>query len=209
VAYRAVLFDLLTGLLDSWTLWDDVAGSAEDGRRWRGRYLELTYAQGAYGPYEVFVADAAADAGLDASLGPALIARWDELAPWPEAAEVLGELSHAHRLGTVTNCSQALGRRAASNVGVPFDVVVTAEEAGAYKPDPVPYRLGLERLGTEAAETVFVAGSPGDVAGATAAGMTVVWHNRIGLEAPAGGPAPGAEIADLRALPDLLDAWAT
>lgn len=32
---RAVLFDLLTGLINSWTLWDDVAGSQEDGRRWR------------------------------------------------------------------------------------------------------------------------------------------------------------------------------
>ena len=30
--YDAVLFDLLTALLDSWTLWDSVAGSQEAGR---------------------------------------------------------------------------------------------------------------------------------------------------------------------------------
>ena len=30
-AYDAVVFDLLTALIDSWTLWNDVAGSAEDG----------------------------------------------------------------------------------------------------------------------------------------------------------------------------------
>jgi hypothetical protein len=32
--YAAVLFDLLTGLLDSWTVWNRVAGSEEAGRRW-------------------------------------------------------------------------------------------------------------------------------------------------------------------------------
>jgi 2-haloacid dehalogenase len=29
-AYDAVLFDLLTALLDSWTLWNNVAGSDAD-----------------------------------------------------------------------------------------------------------------------------------------------------------------------------------
>jgi len=33
--YAAVLFDLLSGLLDSWSLWNTVAGGEEDGRRWR------------------------------------------------------------------------------------------------------------------------------------------------------------------------------
>src|SRR5437868_274238 len=32
---KAILFDLLTALLDSWTLWDAVAGKPADGRRWR------------------------------------------------------------------------------------------------------------------------------------------------------------------------------
>src|SRR6266511_6048221 len=38
--YDAVIFDLPTALLDSWTLWNRVAGSAEDGARWRRKYLE-------------------------------------------------------------------------------------------------------------------------------------------------------------------------
>jgi 2-haloacid dehalogenase len=33
--FDAVLFDLLTALLDSWTLWNKVAGSAKDGGNWR------------------------------------------------------------------------------------------------------------------------------------------------------------------------------
>ena len=41
--YDAVLFDLLTALLDSWSLWNDVAGDADAGRRWRAEYLRITY----------------------------------------------------------------------------------------------------------------------------------------------------------------------
>jgi len=29
--YDAIIFDLLTALIDSWTVWKDVAGSDEDG----------------------------------------------------------------------------------------------------------------------------------------------------------------------------------
>jgi 2-haloacid dehalogenase len=49
--YDAVVFDLLTALIDSWTLWSRAAGSAEDGLRWRREYLALTYAAGPYRPY--------------------------------------------------------------------------------------------------------------------------------------------------------------
>jgi 2-haloacid dehalogenase len=51
----AVLFDLLSGLLDSWSLWNDVAGSANAGRAWRDEYLALTYSAGDYQPYESLV----------------------------------------------------------------------------------------------------------------------------------------------------------
>jgi len=45
---KAVLFDLLTAIMDSWTLWDAVAGNLEDGRRWRAEYLKITYAESRY-----------------------------------------------------------------------------------------------------------------------------------------------------------------
>ena len=54
--YDAVVFDLLTALINSWTLWNAAAGSEADGLRWRRKYLELTYGQGAYRPYESLVA---------------------------------------------------------------------------------------------------------------------------------------------------------
>jgi 2-haloalkanoic acid dehalogenase type II len=181
VIYDAVVFDLLTALLDSWTLWNTVAGSADDGLRWRGRYLELTYGCGAYRPYELLVREAARDAGLPERLADDLERRWDELQPWPEAGRVLRTLPVP--LAVATNCSIRLGERAAARVGVPFKVVVTAESAGFYKPRPEPYRAVLAALGTAPQRTLFVAGSPADVPGAKGVGMPVYWHNRFGLAA--------------------------
>ena len=66
--YDAVLFDLLTALLDSWTLWADVAGDPRAARRWRERYLALTLSTGRYVPYVSLVARAATAEGLDPAL---------------------------------------------------------------------------------------------------------------------------------------------
>jgi 2-haloalkanoic acid dehalogenase type II len=179
---EAVVFDLLTALLDSWSLWNRAAASEADGLRWRRAYLELTYGCGAYRPYEDLVREAAAKAGVAASAAAALSADWDTLQPWPEAQQVLGDLhGRGVRLAVVTNCSITLGRRAADRVGAPFAAVVTAEETGYYKPRPESYRAVLDRLGTDPARTLFVAGSPADIPGAAGVGMPVFWHNRAGL----------------------------
>lgn len=179
---EAVVFDLLTALLDSWSLWNRAAGSEADGLRWRRAYLELTYGCGAYRPYEDLVREAATRAGVAASAADALTAHWHTLQPWPEAPQVLEDLAdRGVRLGVVTNCSTHLGRQAAGQVGVPFAVVVTSEETGYYKPRPEPYRAALDRLGTDPARTLFVAGSPADIPGAAGVGMPVFWHNRAGL----------------------------
>jgi 2-haloalkanoic acid dehalogenase type II len=203
--YRAVLFDLLTALLDSWTLWDRVAGSEELGRRWRAAYLRRTYGCGDYRPYEEIVGAAAAEVGLAPDHAGALAARWHELAPWPEAPRVLGAIARGRRLGVVTNCSHALGVRAAQSLGVAFETVITAEQAGAYKPDPRPYRRAIAALGLTPPEILFVAGSGYDLFGTAAVGLPTVWHNRVGLEAPPGAPAPRATWRTLDPLPAFVD----
>jgi len=181
--YDAVIFDLLTALIDSWTLWNAAAGSEADGLRWRRKYLELTYGQGAYRSYESLVTMAAEQSGMDSWFAAQLLWRWDELPPWPETIPVLRELARRVPLGVATNCSIELGRRAAARCQVPFAVVVTAEEAGFYKPRPEPYQRVLAKLGTAPQRTLFVAGSAADVLGAKGVGMPVYWHNRMGLPA--------------------------
>jgi 2-haloacid dehalogenase len=193
--FRAIVFDLLTALLDSWTLWGDVAGDDELGARRRRTSLELIYAAGEYRPYREIVAEAAGDEDF----ADELLRRWDELEPWPEAPAVLRDLAADHRIALVTNTSEDLARRAAARLGVEVDLLVSAERVGFYKPRPEPYRAGMQ-AGRPA---LFVAGSAGDVPGASAVGMPVVWHNRVGAPAVE-GPEPLAVIETLDPLPALV-----
>lgn len=202
--YDAVIFDVLTGLIDSWTLWNAVAGDPDAGTRWRHHYLQLTYGIGDYQPYEDLVVQAARECELGEEVGLRLIERWGELKAWPDVQSVLGILKEHAALGVVTNCSERLGRMAIAKAGVEFDVIVIAERAGAYKPDPRPYVLALEELGIAPGQALFVAGSVFDVNGAGAVGMDVYWHNRAGLPRPDHAPALIAEHRSLGPLTDIV-----
>jgi 2-haloacid dehalogenase len=203
--YDAVLFDLLTALLDSRSLWNAVAGDDDAGRRWRAAYLRITYGTGAYRPYEYLVAEAAEAVGLERRLAAALDTHYDQLQPWPDVVPTLGRLSAAGlKLGVVTNCSRRLGRIAVGRIDAAFDCVVTAEDAGCYKPDPRTYRLALDKLGVTPDRCLFVAGSVYDLIGTTEVGLATYWHDRIGMEAPGGVPPPLMHERTLAGLPGCL-----
>jgi putative hydrolase of the HAD superfamily len=70
---------------------------------------------------------------------------------------------------------------------------------GAAKPDPAIYLEGVRRLGTGAAETLYVGDNRLlDADGSTAAGLLGVWLNR------GGEPAPGFEGREVGSLLELL-----
>lgn len=202
--YDAVVFDLLTALLDSWTLWNTVSGSAETGLAWRGKYLELTYQAGPYRPYEDIIHEAAAACGIAAIMADVLIDRWNEIPPWPEVPEILPALADRVPLGIATNSSNALARIAVGGLGVSFAAMVTAEEAGFYKPRPQPYQMVLDQLGIPASRVLFVAGSAADVPGASGVGMPVFWHNRRRLKPVDQTIKPLKEADSLLPLLDLV-----
>jgi 2-haloalkanoic acid dehalogenase type II len=151
-------------------------------------------------PYEDLVARAAHDVNLPAEIATKLIDHWDKLAPWPEARHVVSVLQHTKRIGVVTNCSEVLAQRAVARVGVEFDVLVSAERAGYYKPRAEPYTLALSELGLDAGQVVYVAGSPYDVEAPAQLGMRVVWHDRAGLRVANAVPAGVKVISNLSEL---------
>jgi 2-haloacid dehalogenase len=202
--YRAVMFDLLTALLDSWSLWNDVAGAEDAGVAWRTRYLALTYQAGAYRSYEGIIKEAAQEVGVPAPRADQLIQRWGELEPWPETRRVLRTLLERVPVAVATNASIALAQVAVGTLGVSIPTVVTAEEAGYYKPDPRPYRIALQRLQCTPASVLFVAGSAADVPGASAVGMPVFWHNRRHLKPIAAGVQPRYVSDSLRRVLELV-----
>lgn len=206
---QAVLFDLLTALLNSWAVWNSAAGSEERGRAWRDEYLRLTYGCGAYLPYEDLVRKAAGSTGLTESACDALETQWASLPVWSGVQESLLKIRPHCKLAVVTNCSRRPGQLAADRVGITWDVVVTSEEAGFYKPDPRPYQLALQKLGLQASQAAFVAGSGYDMFGTSSVGLRTYWHNRVGLSLPAGAPAPEVESPTLEGLVDWLEHFHT
>ena len=201
--FQAVAFDLLTALIDSWSLWIAVAGDEDLGQRWRTASLRIVTSAGTYQPYEAIVHRAAVEIGLPPQRADALLARWGELRPWPEAPDILRRL-RGLRLAIVTNCSQKLAELAASATGVQFEVIMSAERAGVYKTDPRAYLAAAKGLDLAPRTILFVAGSAHDVPGAGQVGMPVYWSNRQRLPVPAGAPPPLIDAPDLVALPGLL-----
>jgi 2-haloacid dehalogenase len=59
-----------------------------------------------------------------------------------------------------------------------FELVLSAQDSGAYKPDLRPYRMAVERTGVPADEVCFVSTHWWDVAGAKRAGMLTGWVAR-------------------------------
>lgn len=201
---KAIIFDLLTGLLDSWSVWDasTPSGTSAEGRKWRQQYLAVTFGSTTYGhgsTYEELVTRAAVESSMPPSAPEALLRHWDDLKAWPEVGSVLRQLrTKGYLLGVITNCSKDKGRAAIRNAEKSaeeagneeegswrFDAAITAEETGWYKPALQAYHAILPLLGdgdVKPEEVLFVAGSAGDVEGASRAGFKVVWNNHVGLE---------------------------
>jgi putative hydrolase of the HAD superfamily len=86
-----------------------------------------------------------------------------------------------------------------------FDVVVFSCEVGLAKPDPVIFRVAAERLNANPAECLFVGdGADGELAGAAAAGMTVLRTTEHNDTDPGWD---GPVFATLGDLPALLRQW--
>ena len=199
--YDAVGFDLLTALLDTLPLWRRSAGGDERGTRWHAENQRLLRGQ-PYRDFTALVHESATAVGLGTAQADHLLAHWDESDPWPDTAVALAAIGSLPRF-IVTNCSSKLGAAAARKAG-DFALVMTAEAAGAYKPDPRPYRAALSALGLDSRRVLFVAGSAHDVGGAGRAGMDVYWANRLGAAMPSDA-SPVVQAADLAGLAALVN----
>jgi 2-haloacid dehalogenase len=139
--------------------------------------------------------------------GDALLAAVPTWGPHPEVPPALEQLRNAGmNLAIITNSDDDLMARNVANIGVPFDRVITAEQARAYKPSPVIFAYALQELGCEPADILHVAqGFEYDIVPAHALGWARVWINRYGKT---GNPSYGTyhELPDLSGLPALVGA---
>jgi FMN phosphatase YigB (HAD superfamily) len=100
-------------------------------------------------------------------------------------------------MAVVTNCSEELAATAVACTGIDFDVGVTAERAGFYKPNPRPYEMALDELGLVPGRCLFVAGSAYDLFGTSKLGLLTYWHDRVGMMPPPNAPRPTAHHPSL------------
>jgi 2-haloacid dehalogenase len=96
---------------------------------------------------------------------------WHRLDPWPDAVSGLTRLKRRYVIGTLSNGNMDLLVDMAKRAGLPWDVVLSAELAHHYKPDPEAYRMPPALLGLAPGEVMLVAAHPGDLAAAAREGL--------------------------------------
>ncbi|HUA50868.1 MAG TPA: haloacid dehalogenase type II [Candidatus Sulfotelmatobacter sp.] len=136
------------------------------------------------------------------------VGRWPA---FPDSADALAYLKEHYRLVILSNVDRVSFMRSNAKLQVEFDLVLTAQDIGAYKPDQRNFdRLLAEvgALGVEKPRLLHVAQSLfHDIAPARALGLSTVWVNRRrgkpggGATPPASGDAtPDLEVASLAEL---------
>ncbi len=170
---------------------------------------EAALEAGPYEPYRAVLAASLAaiarEAGveLDAEELERFAASVVDWPPFPDSVAALAALRSRFRLGVVTNCDADLFAASNATLGAPFDWVVTAEEAQAYKPSLRPFELALARLGRPVERVLHVAQSLfHDHVPAKRLGLATVWVNRR-HDRPGWGATPPAEASPDLVVPDL------
>lgn len=103
---------------------------------------------------------------------------WWRLRPWPDAVAGLTRLKRRFVITPLSNASFAGMVHLAKFAGLPWDCVITAENARCYKPRPEVYRIALELLGLAPGEVMMVAAHNYDLAAARAEGMRTAFLPR-------------------------------
>jgi 2-haloacid dehalogenase len=196
-ALSAVLFDLYGTLLDV----NSIAARADQlfpghgtsmSQLWRDKQLEysrLRTLSSRYVPFTQVVEDAlqyACDAlhlPLDAASRGLLMHEFTQLAPFADVIPSLKRLVAADlTVGVLTNGDPGQLEDALHGAGLDdyFDVLLSADQARAYKTAPAVYELGPLTLGHPAAELLLISSNGWDAIGAKWYGYRSYWVNRAG-----------------------------
>ena len=129
--------------------------------------------------------------------------------PFPDTVEALRRLKSRYKLAIISNTDDDLFAETAKTLQVPFDFVITAEQARSYKPSPRNFELAIERIGLPKAEVLHCGQSVyHDIAPTRELEIANVWVNRRAGKAGSGAtyPAntsPDLTVTSLRELADL------
>jgi 2-haloacid dehalogenase len=129
-----------------------------------------------------------------------LVEGWRQLRPWPDSGEGLERLRGKHVTATLSNGHISMLADLLKFAGLRLDVVLSAQLAASYKPDPQTYLTALHLLDCPPQEAGMVAAHATDLQAAAALGLRPVFIRRP-LEW-----GPGAAPEEPPVLDGLIDA---
>ena len=103
------------------------------------------------------------------------------------------------RLVTLSNGSTSVARGLLERAGLgdAFEMLLSVEDAGAWKPHPAAYAHALQACRVTPADAMLVAVHPWDIDGAARAGLRTGWLNRNDARYPNYFTTPDVEARDL------------
>jgi len=103
---------------------------------------------------------------------------WHRLDPWPDAVPGLTRLKSKFIIAPCSNGNIALMVNMAKRAGLPWDCILGAETARAYKPMPEAYLNSCRQLGLAPASVMMVAAHNHDLKAAKAQGLNTAFVPR-------------------------------
>ncbi|HET9023137.1 MAG TPA: haloacid dehalogenase type II [Burkholderiaceae bacterium] len=128
---------------------------------------------------------------IDAAEVDDLNRAWHRLDPWPDSVPGLLRMKARYIIAPLSNGNVALLLNMAKRAGLPWDAILGAEVAGAYKPRPEAYLRTADILGLRPHEVCLVAAHNGDLEAARACGLATGFV----LRATEHGPAQTTDLA--------------
>jgi 2-haloacid dehalogenase len=103
---------------------------------------------------------------------------WHRLEPWPDVVAGLTALKKKYIIAPCSNGNIALMVNLAKRAGLPWDCILGAETARAYKPTPDAYLNSCRQLGLSPGSVLMVAAHNNDLRAAKAQGMRTAFVPR-------------------------------
>jgi len=107
-----------------------------------------------------------------------LVARIEQLRPFPDVLDTLTRLRTRYRLAILSNGDRDMLENAKPAIGFDFDLTISAAEAGYFKPHYKTYRKAEELIGETRTSILHVANHAFDCIGAKAYGMRTAFIDR-------------------------------
>jgi 2-haloacid dehalogenase len=110
---------------------------------------------------------------------------WHRLEPWPDSVAALHRLKRRFIIAPLSNGNIRLLIDMARHAGLPWDAILGAEVAQAYKPTPEAYLRNADVLGLRPEQICMVAAHNGDLAAARRLGFRTAFVPRPREHGPA------------------------